>query len=368
MQLEKSKPLLDTVKYTSPTLAGACDFWWDWSSMLIHGGLLCEQVGDLDPDDAEEIVAEIGSHVAALVDRASDSMSKSLFNALGVLYGVILTLDRATDALGDRDHEIALKLFRSAITTVQGTRNELEKLTLPSRLRQFMDLMRLMDGMAQGWERRTQAEMKVYSGDRVESMRLARESISVLEDLKASLTPSGLGGIGFEVDVDDEIEEANKYLTRVSVGEPGVLAMSSAVAKIATPDLLDATVSQLRELTNAFMNGQWISSLALTGGVLESLLLAALQRRETEALGASQAPKRNSSVKPLTEWVLAEYIRVAEELRLLPAGLIHLSNGLREFRNLIHPGKRNRSKQSAGEDEARAAVAVFRLVAQSLSK
>lgn len=88
---------------------------------------------------------------------------------------------------------------------------------------------------------------------------------------------------------------------------------------------------------------------------------------------AAEASRVYAALKPgrqreVVEWRLADMLGVAEELRLVSKGTYGVCQGIREFRNLIHPGAQMASGRRLGEHEAHVAVYVVHLVATDVNE
>lgn len=103
------------------------------------------------------------------------------------------------------------------------------------------------------------------------------------------------------------------------------------------------------------------SRMILAGGLIEALLLDALLGDETRARGCA-----NASPKSLDEWSLATLIDVAVDLGLISEGPKQHGHAVRDFRNLVHPGKEMRGDYIVGEHEAHAAEVTLRMVIRDL--
>lgn len=103
--------------------------------------------------------------------------------------------------------------------------------------------------------------------------------------------------------------------------------------------------------------------LILAGSLIEGLLLDALQRDEQKA----QSSKKAES-KPLDEWGLGSLIDVAVELGLIGTGAQSFGHAVREYRNLVHPGKELRSNYRVAPEEADIAERVLDIVIRDLGK
>jgi hypothetical protein len=109
------------------------------------------------------------------------------------------------------------------------------------------------------------------------------------------------------------------------------------------------------------------SRMILAGGLIEALLLDALKEVEPLALAASTAPKdRTKAVKPLDQWALGSMLDVAVELKIIDVAAQKFGHGVRDYRNLIHPGLEIRSKQKVASAEAEIAEKVLGLIIRDL--
>jgi hypothetical protein len=109
------------------------------------------------------------------------------------------------------------------------------------------------------------------------------------------------------------------------------------------------------------------SRMILAGGLIEALLLDALKEVEPLALAASTAPKdRTKTVRPLDEWALGSMLDVAVELKIIDVAAQKFGHGVRDYRNLVHPGLEIRSAQKVAVAEADIAEKVLGLIIRDL--
>jgi hypothetical protein len=108
------------------------------------------------------------------------------------------------------------------------------------------------------------------------------------------------------------------------------------------------------------------SCVILCGGVLEGILLDALASDRTLARERYTRPRGRRPVD-LHQWSLADLIDVAEEHGILRKATIHLSQALREYRNLIHPGRQMRAGMIMSKEEANIAINVVRICLRELA-
>lgn len=117
------------------------------------------------------------------------------------------------------------------------------------------------------------------------------------------------------------------------------------------------------EIQKAYISECWKSVIILCGGTIEAILLDLLVSDETAAKAAESAPKNPD----ITYWDLSSLIKVAVELILVSESVEKLSNPIREYRNLVHPGNELRNKLRFGAEEARIAIQVLNIVHRDLS-
>lgn len=110
------------------------------------------------------------------------------------------------------------------------------------------------------------------------------------------------------------------------------------------------------------------SCVILCGGILEGMLLDVTLQNNEEACRAYQELKLGSHHAEPERWNLAELVEVAKRLEILHSGTAHLSHGLREYRNLIHPARQVRSQIKITENEASIALGVIRTSINELSR
>jgi hypothetical protein len=105
------------------------------------------------------------------------------------------------------------------------------------------------------------------------------------------------------------------------------------------------------EIQRVQIAGAHKATIVLCGSLTEALLLDSLQSDEAKARASAKAIS-----KPLTNWDLHDLLDVAIDVGLINAGASVLVKGIKDYRNLIHPGKEVRTKFHVGVEEA----AIFR--------
>ena len=106
----------------------------------------------------------------------------------------------------------------------------------------------------------------------------------------------------------------------------------------------------------------WKSMIILAGGAIEAILTDLLLANETTARSATAAP----SEADIREWRFFDLIKVAVEVDLINIGCEKFSHSIRQYRNLVHPGKEIREHLKVEKEEATIALEVLNLVHREL--
>ncbi len=118
------------------------------------------------------------------------------------------------------------------------------------------------------------------------------------------------------------------------------------------------------EIQRAFISECWKSVIILCGGAIEAILTDLLMANSAQAMASAKAPNQ----KDITRWSLSDLIEVCVDLKLVTQGVEKLSHSIREYRNLVHPGRELREKLVFNAEEARIALEVLNIVYRDLSR
>jgi hypothetical protein len=108
------------------------------------------------------------------------------------------------------------------------------------------------------------------------------------------------------------------------------------------------------------------SQYILYGGLIEAILLDALQRPTINLTTSKKAPRSKGVIRPVDEWGLGDLIDVSRELDLITAEVEQFSHGVRNYRNLVHPSKELKSARKIAKEEAAIAEKVLEIVIREL--
>lgn len=141
------------------------------------------------------------------------------------------------------------------------------------------------------------------------------------------------------------------------------VTQSRAFAYVTDAALRELLQRDYQEIQRAFVSNCHKSVIILCGGAIEAILLSALSADSARALSSASAPAE----RDLTRWDLSTLIAVASDITLITPGVQKLSDPVREYRNLVHPGYELRKRLAFGQEEARIAIEVLHIVDRDLS-
>jgi hypothetical protein len=112
---------------------------------------------------------------------------------------------------------------------------------------------------------------------------------------------------------------------------------------IADPVMQRILISRWNECLLCLSAEAALAATVMMGGLLEALLLARINREKDKSaiFTAKAAPKnpKAKTVKPLSEWMLNDFIQVLSELGWITVSATAVGAVLRDYRNYIHPQK-----------------------------
>jgi len=188
------------------------------------------------------------------------------------------------------------------------------------------------------------------------------ELVHGLAALKQTLTKwnQGRGGHAPLIDGKSPVFVVRAMLAKCPNQNPS--PATAAMMFITDPALRDSIRIDLSTATSALHNGEWKASTVLAGAVVEALLLWAIQRDPTKLTAIATKPKG-----PPENWGLAGLLDVASALDLIKANTVAQARLATNFRNLIHPGRAQRTNEVCDKGTALTALAAAHLVVRDLS-
>jgi len=186
---------------------------------------------------------------------------------------------------------------------------------------------------------------------------------SSIEDIPDDPIPYLCKTIGEKFDPTIPLDpyDRHSYLMAKSPGEP-----SSNFTFVKNSKLKDQLESDWQEANLVYETQAWKCCVVLCGGILEGMLIDALQNREQEASQAYKKPKKREGSRKINQWSLEDMVDVAKEIGILGKGTFHLSHAIRQYRNLIHPAKQVAEGNKITEDLATMAMSSIRTFIKEL--
>jgi hypothetical protein len=117
----------------------------------------------------------------------------------------------------------------------------------------------------------------------------------------------------------------------------------------------------------------WKSCIILCGGILEGLLVNVLskdRKKAHETLKKIYEKREQKCRVPsdLYRWTLSDMIDISIETQLISQSTFHVGHALREFRNLVHPGKQVRDNVVVSEEEAEIGLNLVKICLKQFSQ
>jgi hypothetical protein len=169
---------------------------------------------------------------------------------------------------------------------------------------------------------------------------------------------------------------------------PTILLLRDSLAKCAdeaavkgTPQLTFIEDGVLRESLrldvstahSAMINGEWKPATVIAGSVVESLLLWALLEKDkgdimqaVDALVKAGTVDKRTRNQDLVDWGLHQFIEVARHLNVIKEATAEQCRIARGFRNLIHPGKVERTNTRCSRGTGHSAIAAMERMIEEL--
>jgi len=118
-----------------------------------------------------------------------------------------------------------------------------------------------------------------------------------------------------------------------------------------------------KELSKSYIEQNWKCVLILSGELIEAILLDQLLFREPDARQSTKVPDETN----ITKWCLSDLLNVAEDLDIIGSTHEKLSDAVRDYRNLVHPGKQISSVLKVEPQEGKIAFEILNILIRDLS-
>lgn len=88
----------------------------------------------------------------------------------------------------------------------------------------------------------------------------------------------------------------------------------------------------------------WLSTIVLLGSILEGILLYKIKANPKKANKSKSTPKKDGKPKQYKDWTLENMIVVCHEQGWISKDVKAFSDGVKEYRNFVHPWKQLENK------------------------
>ncbi len=113
-----------------------------------------------------------------------------------------------------------------------------------------------------------------------------------------------------------------------------------------------------REMEAAKASGAWKSAVVIAGSIIEAILVDHL-------LTSGYAGKTEEQILKLE---MGAIIEICKNTQALSSRVVSLSTVIKDYRNLIHPGRSKRLKETVDEEAANIATSLARMVAREIAE
>jgi hypothetical protein len=179
---------------------------------------------------------------------------------------------------------------------------------------------------------------------------------SNIEDIPDEVLPYLQQTVGEKFEPNVPLDPAERRLYHSKTRDQ----LSGTFAFISNIELRTQLESDWQEANEVHQAKAWKSCVVLCGGILEGMLIDALQTRKEEASRSYKGLKQKESPPNISRWRLQDMVDVAQDIGILGKGSFHLSHAIRQYRNLIHPAKQVAEGIEITEDSANIAISSIR--------
>lgn len=126
--------------------------------------------------------------------------------------------------------------------------------------------------------------------------------------------------------------------------DAAVASTTTELPFIKEEDIRDSIRTDLSSATTAAHNAEWKAATVLAGSVCEALLLWAIPKAQD--FNPEDVKSRGRKPASLERLDLTGFIELAAKVKIITTGTSSIANRARDYRNLIHPGRAERTKHA----------------------
>lgn len=211
-----------------------------------------------------------------------------------------------------------------------------------------------------GWRRLSESRKEAALG----SFQRARDGY---DDSVLALARAGSFGSTLLYVAANRRDRMESILRLMSTSHPlSQLEKPDFIALVRKRKIAEQLERDYRETMAAYEIGAWKLAVIGAGSILEAVLLDALTRRWKSVVRANGYPEGSKATQVVKDWSLSDMIDAAKAAGFITKGHTSFSHGIREYRNLVHPGVEMRSRQGVDDFAALAALAALHAVMRDL--
>jgi hypothetical protein len=113
---------------------------------------------------------------------------------------------------------------------------------------------------------------------------------------------------------------------------------------ISDDDYVKIMQDRWRESEKTQQAEAWLSTIVLLGSILEGILLYKIKANPEKANKSFSVPKKDGKPKEYKDWTLENMITVCHECGWISKDAKGFSDGVKEYRNFVHPWKQHENK------------------------
>jgi hypothetical protein len=224
-----------------------------------------------------------------------------------------------------------------------------------------------ISGLVELVERLPEETLQLSSDEYSHALWAVASLKHIAKRIEGGTTSAGGGWPLPSFGTEDTISLLRRLLSKCP--DEGIKAGTANLPFIGDDDLRSSVRLDISSSQTALNNGEWKAATVLAGSALEALLLWRIQQHnDSERQSAVSQTGRKVDPKHPENWYLADHIEVAHALSNIGDDTASLARLAKDFRNLIHPGREQRTQIRCDRGTAHAAFAALHLVIGDFEK
>lgn len=368
-RFERAAELLDRLADVEEHEEDSFRLMWRECRTERHMCAVFEQAGERDFDGAEVSLARAKQAARTPLEMDSKMASVLAYYEAYLLCGEgIVLLERArylvasfVPARAEALIDSAAKAFGAACTTLR------ELGPIPAGWTTMRQLYEAFGASCTAEAMASRAVLCLTGGDLSGAISAGRMASDSYESASRAFAQAGLRGAPGARAAARQRDAFASMANELVARDHSLFRSAVVVEYLAGRGASELPARDFDELRRAYHSGAWRLSIICAGGLIEALLIEAIQRRWV-LVKRRCALSTGASKRQVLTWSLIDLIERSAKAGLVSAGTKFLSDALREHRNLVHPGKEQRGRYRIDGPTASAALSVLQTVVEDLSR